>query len=199
MGFFSVLLLGFGLSLDTFAVSLSLGFASERTTRTQKVRFLAVIGLFHFLMILGGWLLGENVSKLIAAYDHWIAFGLLAFLGSRMIRSGLCCQDDDEVDCDLLSLRNTLMFGVALSIDALISGFSLGLVKVALTEGNQLTNILLAAAIIGLTAATLSATGILLGKKASSRLGSRAEIFGGAILILIGLKVLADHLLSAGA
>lgn len=199
MGFFSVLLLGFGLSLDTFAVSLSLGFASERTTRTQKVRFLAVIGLFHFLMILGGWLLGENVSKLIAAYDHWIAFGLLAFLGSRMIRSGLCCQDDDEVDCDLLSLRNTLMFGVALSIDALISGFSLGLVKVALTEGNQLNNILLAAAIIGLSASVLSATGILLGKTVSARMGSKAEIFGGVILILIGLKVLADHLLSAGA
>lgn len=195
MGFLSILLLGVGLSLDTFAVSLTLGFAAERTSRTQKIRFLAVIGLFHFLMILGGWLLGENVSRLIAAYDHWIAFGLLAFLGVRMIRSGLSGQEEDEVDCDLLSLRNTLMFGVALSIDALISGFSLGLVKVALIESGQLLNILLAATLIGLTASTLSTAGILLGKKVSSRLGPKAEMFGGVILILIGLKVLVDHLL----
>ena len=195
MGFISILLLGVGLSLDTFAVSPTLGFAAERTSRAQKIRFLAVIGLFHFLMILGGWLLGENVSRLIAAYDHWIAFGLLAFLGVRMIRSGLSGQDNDEVDCDLLSLRNTLMFGIALSIDALISGFSLGLVKVALLESSQWLNILLAAALIGLTASTLSTVGILLGKKVSSHLGSKAEIFGGIILILIGLKVLADHLL----
>ena len=194
MGFLSILLLGIGLSLDTFAVSLSLGFAAERTTRTQKIRFLAVIGLFHFFMILGGWLLGENISRLIAAYDHWIAFGLLAFLGVRMIRSGCAGSEDDEVDCDLLSWRNTLMFGVALSIDALISGFSLGLVKVALIDSNQLINILLAATIIGLTASGLSTAGILLGKKVSSRLGPKAEIFGGVILILIGLKVLIDHL-----
>lgn len=195
MGFLSILLLGVGLSLDTFAVSLTLGFAAERTSRTQKIRFLAIIGLFHFLMILGGWLLGENVSRLIAAYDHWIAFGLLTFLGVRMIRSGLSGQEEDEVDCDLLSLRNTLMFGVALSIDALISGFSLGLVKVALIESGQLLNILLAATLIGLTASTLSTAGILLGKKVSSRLGPKAEMFGGVILILIGLKVLVDHLL----
>lgn len=195
MGFLSILLLGFGLSLDTFAVSLSLGFAGERLSRTQRVRFLAVIGVFHFGMILGGWLLGENISRLIADYDHWIAFGLLAFLGGKMIRSGLSAKDKDEVDCDLLSWRNTLLFGVALSIDALISGFSLGLVKVALCAGSQLANILLAGGIIGLTAATLSLAGMLVGKGASSRLGARAEIFGGVILIVIGLKVLAEHLL----
>ncbi len=195
MGFLSVLLLGFGLSLDTFAVSLSLGFAGERISRAQRARFLAVIGVFHFAMILGGWLLGENVSRLIADYDHWIAFGLLAILGVKMIRSGLSAKDKDEVDCDLLSWRNTLLFGVALSIDALISGFSLGLVKVNLCAQSQLVNIGLAGGIIGLTAATLSLIGMLLGKKAGERLGARAEIFGGIILILIGLKVLTDHLL----
>ena len=81
-----------------------------------------------------------------------------------------------------------------LSIDALISGFSLGLVKVALITSSQLLNILLAATLIGLTASILSTAGILLGKKVSSRLGPKAEIFGGVILILIGLKVLVDHL-----
>ena len=161
MNLAAILLLGIGLSLDTFAVSLTLGFVSERTTRREKVRFLIVIGLFHFLMILAGWLFGANVSRLIADYDHWIAFFLLAFLGVKMIREGLSAVQDDEVDCDLLSLRNTLMFGIALSIAAF----------------------------------SISATGILIGKHVSSKLGSKAEIFGGAILILIGLKVLYDHLL----
>ena len=109
MNLAAILLLGIGLSLDTFAVSLTLGFVSERTTRREKVRFLIVIGLFHFLMILAGWLFGANVSRLIADYDHWIAFFLLAFLGAKMIREGLSAVQDDEVDCDLLSLRNTLM------------------------------------------------------------------------------------------
>ena len=193
MNLAAILLLGIGLSLDTFAVSLTLGFVSERTTRREKVRFLIVIGLFHFLMILAGWLFGANVSRLIA--DHWIAFFLLAFLGAKMIREGLSAVQDDEVDCDLLSLRNTLMFGIALSIDALITGFSLGLVKVHLYDGSPLGNILLAAALIGTAAFSISATGILIGKHVSSKLGSKAEIFGGAILILIGLKVLYDHLL----
>ena len=194
MNLAAILLLGIGLSLDTFAVSLTLGFVSERTTRREKVRFLIVIGLFHFLMILAGWLFGANVSRLIADYDHWIAFFLLAFLGAKMIREGLSAVQDDEVDCDLLSLRNTLMFGIALSIDALITGFSLGLVKVHLYDGSPLGNILLAA-LIGTAAFSISATGILIGKHVSSKLGSKAEIFGGAILILIGLKVLYDHLL----
>ena len=161
MNLAAILLLGIGLSLDTFAVSLTLGFVSERTTRREKVRFLIVIGLFHFLMILAGWLFGANVSRLIADYDHWIAFFLLAFLGAKMIREG----------------------------------FSLGLVKVHLYDGSPLGNILLAAALIGTAAFSISATGILIGKHVSSKLGSKAEIFGGAILILIGLKVLYDHLL----
>ena len=85
MSLLAVLLLGIGLSLDTFAVSLTLGLAAGRTTYRQKARFLAVIGLFHFAMILAGWFMGETVSRLIAAYDHWIAFGLLAFIGGLFI------------------------------------------------------------------------------------------------------------------
>ena len=194
MKLLAILLLGIGLSLDTFAVSLTLGFVCDRTTRREKIRFLIVIGLFHFLMILIGWLIGANVSRLIAAYDHWIAFGLLAFLGIKMIREGVSSKEE-EVNCHMLSLRNTLMFGVALSIDALISGFSLGLVRVNLFEGSPLGNTLLAGTIIGMTALIISAIGILIGKSVSSRLGSKAEIFGGVILILIGLKVLFDHLM----
>ena len=89
MNLLAILLLGIALSLDTFAVSLTLGLLADRTTHGQKVRFLVVIGLFHFLMIVIGWFMGETVSRLIADYDHWIAFGLLLFIGGKMIQERL--------------------------------------------------------------------------------------------------------------
>lgn len=194
MSLLAVLLLGIGLSLDTFAVSLTLGLAAGRTTYRQKARFLTVIGLFHFAMILAGWFMGETVSRLIAAYDHWIAFGLLAFIGGKMIRDGWRPEENSLSQGDLLSLRNTLLLGVALSLDALIVGFSIGLVKVALFDGSQAGNVSLAAAIVGLSAFAISAAGIVLGRKASSKLGGKAEIFGGIILIAIGIRTLVEHL-----
>ena len=179
--------------LDTFAVSLSLGFAGC-TTHRQRMRFLIVIGIFHFLMIMAGWFLGENVSRLIADYDHWVAFGLLAIVGGKMIKEGLSAEGE-SVNCnDLLSLRNTLLLGVALSIDALITGFSLGMVKIRLFDGPPLGNTLLAALLIGLSAFLISAAGLKIGKRVSSRLGPKAEIFGGLILIGIGVKILIEHL-----
>ncbi len=194
MSLIAVLLLGIGLSLDTFAVSLTLGLAAEKTTRRQKARFLVVIGLAHFAMILAGWFMGETLSRVISVYDHWIAFVLLAFVGSKMIREGWTAGSDDISDSDLLSLRNTLLLGVALSLDALITGFSLGLVKVAIYDGSQAGNVLLAALLIGLSAFSISAAGLGLGRKVSSKLGGKAEIFGGIILIAIGIRILIEHL-----
>lgn len=162
-------MLGIALSLDTFAVSLTLGLLADRTTHRQKVRFLVVIGLFHFLMIVIGWFMGETVSRLIADYDHWIAFGLLLFIGGKMIQEGLSARGDSVSGSDLLSLRNTLLLGIALSIDALITGFTIGLVQVRLFAGCQLGNVLAAALIIGLSALVISAAGIGIGRKASSR------------------------------
>ena len=138
MNLLAILLLGIALSLDTFAVSLTLGLLADRTTHRQKVRFLVVIGLFHFLMIVIGWFMGETVSRLIADYDHWIAFGLLLFIGGKMIQEGLSARGDSVSGSDLLSLRNTLLLGIALSIDALITGFTIGLVQVRLFAGCQL-------------------------------------------------------------
>ena len=181
MNLLAILLLGIALSLDTFAVSLTLGLLADRTTHRQKVRFLVVIGLFHFLMIVIGWFMGETVSRLIADYDHWIAFGLLLFIGGKMIQEGLSARGDSVSGSDLLSLRNTLLLGIALSIDALITGFTIGLV-------------LAAALIIGLSALVISAAGIGIGRKASSRLGAKAEVFGGLILIAIGTRILLEHL-----
>ena len=191
MNLLAILLLGIALSLDTFAVSLTLGLLADRTTHRQKVRFLVVIGLFHFLI---GWFMGETVSRLIADYDHWIAFGLLLFIGGKMIQEGLSARGDSVSGSDLLSLRNTLLLGIALSIDALITGFTIGLVQVRLFAGCQLGNVLAAALIIGLSALVISAAGIGIGRKASSRLGAKAEVFGGLILIAIGTRILLEHL-----
>ena len=102
MNLLAILLLGIALSLDTFAVSLTLGLLADRTTHRQKVRFLVVIGLFHFLMIVIGWFMGETVSRLIADYDHWIAFGLLLFIGGKMIQEGLSARGDSVSGSDLL-------------------------------------------------------------------------------------------------
>ena len=109
MGLLSILLLGVGLSLDTFAVSLTLGCFSERITSRQRIRFLVTIGMFHFLMILAGWTFGESISGLIADYDHWIAFVLLGFVGGKMIQEGCSPAKDSAPTSDLLSLRNTLL------------------------------------------------------------------------------------------
>ena len=184
MNLLAILLLGIALSLDTFAVSLTLGLLADRTTHRQKVRFLVVIG----------WFMGETVSRLIADYDHWIAFGLLLFIGGKMIQEGLSARGDSVSGSDLLSLRNTLLLGIALSIDALITGFTIGLVQVRLFAGCQLGNVLAAALIIGLSALVISAAGIGIGRKASSRLGAKAEVFGGLILIAIGTRILLEHL-----
>ena len=184
MNLLAILLLGIALSLDTFAVSLTLGLLADRTTHRQQLRFLVVIG----------WFMGETVSRLIADYDHWIAFGLLLFIGGKMIQEGLSARGDSVSGSDLLSLRNTLLLGIALSIDALITGFTIGLVQVRLCAGCQRGDVLAAALIIGLSALVISAAGIGIGRKASSRLGAKAEVFGGLILIAIGTRILLEHL-----
>ena len=195
MNLVEIFLLGVALSLDAFAVSLTLGFVSGKTTHSQKIRYLEIIGIFHFLMISAGWFIGENVSKLITRYDHWIAFILLAFIGVNMIREGLQPPKKEESPkYQLLSLKNTIMFGFVLSIDALISGFTLGMIKIDIVNASQFINILITAAIVGFCAATISASAIMIGKKSSSCLGAKAEIFGGIILIIMGLKILLQHL-----
>lgn len=194
MNLLAILLLGIALSLDTFAVSLTLGLLADRTTHRQKVRFLVVIGLFHFLMIVIGWFMGETVSRLIADYDHWITFGLLLFIGGKMIQEGLSARGDSVSGSDLLSLRNTLLLGIALSIDALITGFTIGLVQVRLFAGCQLGNVLAAALIIAcrhsLSRRRESAS------DARLRPGSaqRPRCSGGLILIAIGTRILLEHL-----
>lgn len=183
------------LSLDTFAVSLTLGMAGAKVPRAKLERFIIVIGIFHFMMILLGWLMGEKLSDFVSGYDHWIAFALLALIGAKMIWESVSSQEKNELNPDTLSFSRTIILGLALSIDALITGFSMGIVEVEIIKGSPLANILISGAIIGLCASLLSQAGLTVGRRASVKLSSKAELLGGIILILIGVKILLEHIL----
>ena len=185
MGLLSILLLGVGLSLDTFAVSLTLGCFSERITSRQRIRFLVTIGMFHFLMILAGWTFGESISGLIADYDHWIAFVLLALIGFNMIKESREEEEEEEKPYAGVNFKELLILAVATSIDALAVGVTFAFLQV---------NIVSAITIIGCTTFVISIAGVYVGNVFGSRYKSRAELTGGIILILIGLKILLEHL-----
>lgn len=195
MGIFTIFLLALGLCFDTFAVSVSGGMGCCTWSRGRGVRFATVLGLMQGLMPLIGWLLAAEFHTLIAVWDHWIAFVLLLFLGGKMVISGIRSKGDQAHKDDPFRWRNTLLLGLATSIDALIAGVALALVKVTiLPDSSQCTNILLAVGIIAAVTIVASLVGLLLGHHTKGRLGARAEIIGGVILVLIGTKVLCEHL-----
>jgi manganese efflux pump family protein len=184
VSFIEVLLIALGLAMDAFAVCLGAG-TSQRVSGSRSAFRLAFhFGLFQALMLVLGWLLGFTVERLIADFDHWIAFGLLAFVGARMIRSGL--DPDGETHAADPSRGATLvLLSVATSIDAFAVGLSLAVLNV---------NIIYPAIVIGLVAAGMSLLGLLLGQRLGKAFGKRMEIVGGLILIGIGVRVLIAHL-----
>ena len=169
--------------MDAFAVAVCKGLS----IRSLKPRHAVTVGLwfgaFQALMPGIGYLLGSAFADLIESVDHWIAFVLLAFIGGNMLREGI--QGSDE-GCDpSLSFGVMLMLAVATSIDALAVGVTFAFLRV---------DILPAVALIGVTTFLLSAAGVKIGNLFGARYKSRAEIFGGAVLVLIGLKILLEHL-----
>lgn len=183
MSFPELLILAVGLAMDAFAVAVCKGL-SLRTLKLQQALLVGVwFGLFQALMPALGWLLGSAFSGLVQSVDHWMAFVLLSIIGGNMIREGL--QGDDE-NCDpSLSFGVMLLLAVAISIDALAVGITFAFLNVS---------ILLAVALIGVVTFTISAVGVKMGNLFGARYKSKAEFFGGAVLILIGLKILLEHL-----
>ena len=183
MRFWELLILAVGLSMDAFAVAVCKGLS----IRALMPRHAAVVGLwfgaFQALMPLIGWLLGAAFADMIAAVDHWIAFALLAFIGGNMIREAL---GGDEEDCDpSLAPLAMLVLAVATSIDALAVGITFAFLRV---------DILPAVALIGACTFAISAAGVKVGNLFGARYKSKAELFGGAVLVLIGAKILLEHL-----
>lgn len=186
MPLWTIFLIAIGLAMDCFAVSLGVGTAGTAVGPRPAFRILFHFGLFQAGMTLLGWLAGKTVAVYIASVDHWVAFGLLLFVGARMVRGGLRKVGEGPSIPDPSRGMTLVMLSVATSIDALAVGLSLALLSV---------NIPLAALLIGGVSAVLSLVGLLLGNQLGLRFGKIMEVVGGVILLGIGLRVLITHLL----
>ena len=186
MTIWEILLLAVGVSMDAFAVSIGKGLTVKKVTFREPLCVALWFGGFQALMPLIGYFLGASFADLVTKVDHWIAFGLLVMIGGNMIREALSGGEEKPADSSF-AFKNMLLLAIATSIDALAVGVSLAFLQV---------NVWTTVAIIGLTTAAFSAVGLLIGKKVGSRFHAGAEILGGVILILIGLKILIEHLFS---
>ena len=186
MGFAELFLLAVGLSMDAFAVSICKGLSMKKATLKAGAICGAWFGGFQALMPLIGFFLGSMFAGAIEAFDHWVAFGLLAIIGINMLKEAFCkCEECESTDADL-SAKAMFIMAVATSIDALAVGISLAM------AGD--VNIFLAVGLIGITTFLLSGLGVKIGNVFGSRFEKKAQIAGGVILILLGVKILLEHL-----
>jgi len=185
MPFWTIFLIAIGLAMDCFAVSLGVGTAGTAVGLRPTFRLFFHFGLFQGGMTLLGWLAGKTVVTYIASVDHWVAFGLLVFVGVRMILGGLRKLGEEPAIPDPSRGMTLVMLSIATSIDALAVGLSLALLDV---------NVFWAALLIGGVSAALSLVGLLLGNQLGLRFGKSMEVLGGIILIGIGIRVLVTHL-----
>ena len=195
MGIAELLLIAVGLSMDAFAVSICRGLGMRRLNLRTAAVLALFFGGFQGLMPLIGWALGSQLMWLIAPVDHWVAFVLLTFIGGKMLWEAFHEggeKDDDADGCDCgagdtsgIDLREFLVLAVATSIDALAAGISFAALSV---------DIVLTVTLIGVITFTLSFVGVAVGHFFGARFEKPASVTGGVVLILIGLKVLLEHL-----
>jgi len=174
-----------GLAMDAFAVAITSSMILRGATARQTFRFAFHFGLFQFLMPVLGWTAGLTVERWVAAWDHWVAFGLLFFIGGKAALSALRHRENEEPAGDPTRGISLVVLSIATSIDALAVGFSFALLKV---------HIWYPSVVIGLAAAAFTTLGMQLGRRLGGLLGRPAEFLGGLVLIGIGLKILAEHL-----
>jgi manganese efflux pump family protein len=184
-----LLLLAFALAMDAVAVSLALGLRLRRPRPADALLAAGMFGLFQALMPVVGWLLASSFAGVVTSAAPWIAFTLLLLIGLNMLRESRGDEAEEETARALagggLTLRRTVPLAVATSIDAAAAGVTFGFLDVAVAP---------AATVIGLVTFVLSLVAVLVGSRVGERLGSRAEVLGGVVLILIGLRILLDHL-----
>ena len=186
MGFFELVLLAVGLSMDAFAVSVCKGLSMKKAGIREGAVCGAWFGGFQALMPLIGFFLGRLFAEAIEAFDHWVAFGLLAVIGINMLKEAFEKEECENCGCDDLSVKKMFVMAVATSIDALAVGISLAM------AGD--VNIWAAVVLIGVITFGLSAAGVKIGNVFGGRFEKKAQIAGGVILILLGLKILLEHL-----
>ena len=186
MKFTELFILAVGLSMDAFAVSVCKGLSSPKASAGNMAKCGLWFGGFQALMPLIGFFIGSLFAEAIVAIDHWVAFVLLAFIGANMLKEAFS-GDEGENDSNAdYSVKTMLTMAVATSIDALAVGISLAM------AGN--VNIWVATAMIGVTTCILSAAGVKIGNIFGDRFEKKAQIAGGVILIILGIKILLEHL-----
>lgn len=189
MNFVELLIIAIGLSMDAFAVSIGKGLSLKKIKLSHALKVGLWFGGFQALMPLIGYMLGSTFAEIVSTFDHWVAFVLLSLIGGNMIKESLENDSDNDCDCnkkDKNGFGLTTMFtlAVATSIDALAIGVTFAFFKVA---------ILPAIITIGITTLIFSVAGLKIGNIFGCKYKSHAELFGGVILILIGLKILLEH------
>ena len=175
------------LAMDAFAVSAAVAATLPAVTGRQTFRLAWHFGLFQFLMPVLGWMAGSSLARQLAAVDHWVAFGLLALLGGRMIWGSFSKPKDRPRQQDPTRGLSLILLAVATSIDALAVGVSLGFLRI---------DIWVPSAVIGLVTAAVSFVGTRLGRRVGHALGTWAARIGGLVLIGIGVRILISHLTS---
>lgn len=183
-----LLLMGIGLAMDAFAVSVCKGLGMRRVNKKQAVVIALFFGGFQALMPLIGWLLGRQFESYITGFDHWIAFVLLAFIGGKMILEAVRPEDEDvaveQMDAPL-DLKELLVLAVATSIDALAVGITFAFLSYPIVE---------AISVIGVTTFIVCIIGVYVGNFFGNKYKSKAEFAGGLILVILGTRILLTHL-----
>ena len=184
MSTLELLLVAIGLSMDAFAVAVCHGLSMQKASFKKALIIGLYFGFFQAAMPLIGYLVGSQFANLIEAYDHWITFVLLAFIGGKMIVESLKAEDLSDIEEASLKITAMLPLAIATSIDALAAGVSFAFIRV---------NIVPAILFIGIITLTLSMLGVKIGNAFGAKFKAKAEFAGGVILILIGLKILLEH------
>ena len=188
MEILELLLIGVSLSMDAFAVSLCQGLSMPRLNWRHAAVIALFFGGFQALMPAIGWLLGSQFAGYIQNFDHWVAFVLLLLIGGNMVREAFSPEEEEEDGCsagERLDLKRLFLMAIATSIDALAIGVTFAFLEVQILE---------AASVIGVTTFVISLAGVAIGNYFGTRYQKRAEITGGVILILLGTKILLEHL-----
>ncbi len=190
MSFIELLIIAIGVSMDAFAVAVCKGLSMTTVNKKNALKIGLYFGFFQALMPLIGYSLGIGFHEKIAAIDHWIAFVLLGLIGLNMVKESLELKNQCEIDQadpaeDGLCPKNLCILSIATSIDALAVGITLAFLNV---------NIVSSASIIGITTFLISTIGVYIGSNFGAKFKSKAEFFGGSVLILMGIKILLSHL-----
>ncbi len=194
MNLFLVLVYGISLSMDAFAVAICKGLTIKKVNPADAALVGLYFGLFQGIMPLAGYFLASSFQSYIEKLDHWIAFALLLYIGGKMIWGSFHPENVDDSKSNPLAFKKMIILAIATSIDALAVGIAFCCTGMPMSTSGLDFGIFASCAVIAATTFIISAVGVLIGKLAGSKLRSHAELIGGIILVLLGVKILIEHL-----